>query len=81
MSDMNLGVSERLKPIHAEVVRMVTEEIAPLDAEYLAEVAAAMPEKRLTSAMDVADVAQFLFTPAADSMYGTVIPVSRADRR
>ena len=38
MSDMNLGVSERLKPIHAEVVRMVTEEIAPLDAEYLAEV-------------------------------------------
>jgi 3-oxoacyl-[acyl-carrier protein] reductase len=54
---------------------------ADMPAEYLAEVAAAMPEKRLTSAMDVADVAQFLFTPAADSMYGTVIPVSRADRR
>lgn len=38
MSDMNLGMSARLKPIHAQVQRMVAEDIAPLDAEYLAEV-------------------------------------------
>lgn len=38
MTDMNLGISDRLKPILAEVARMVAEDIAPLDAEYLAEV-------------------------------------------
>lgn len=38
MSDMNLGISARLKPIHAQIQRMVAEDIAPLDAEYLAEV-------------------------------------------
>jgi len=38
MSNMCLGMTERLKPIHAQVRRMVTEEIAPLDAEYLADV-------------------------------------------
>lgn len=37
-SDMALGKSERVKPIHAEVARMVAEEIAPLDAEFLSEV-------------------------------------------
>ena len=35
---MDLGISERLRPILAEVTRMVTEDIAPLDAEFLAEV-------------------------------------------
>jgi acyl-CoA dehydrogenase len=35
---MDLGMTERLKPIHAEVARMVREEIMPLDEEFLAEV-------------------------------------------
>lgn len=38
MSDMNLGMTERLKPIHERVARMVREEIMPLDEEFLAEV-------------------------------------------
>ena len=38
MSDMNLGMTERLKPIHEQVGRMVRDEIMPLDEEYLAEV-------------------------------------------
>src|SRR5262245_31895534 len=37
-SDMTLGMSERLKPIHEQVARMVADEIMPLDAEFLAEV-------------------------------------------
>jgi acyl-CoA dehydrogenase len=36
---MALGMSERLKPIHAKVAAMVRDEIAPLDHEFLAEVA------------------------------------------
>lgn len=38
MSDMNLGLTERLKPIHAAVRDMVQNEILPLEEEYLAEV-------------------------------------------
>ncbi len=38
MADMNLGMTERLKPIHERVARMVREEIIPLDDEFLAEV-------------------------------------------
>jgi acyl-CoA dehydrogenase len=38
MTAMDLGMTERLKPIHAEVARMVREEIKPLDDEFLAEV-------------------------------------------
>jgi len=37
-AEMNLGMTERLKPIHEQVARMVREEIMPLDAEFLAEV-------------------------------------------
>jgi acyl-CoA dehydrogenase len=37
-SEMNLGMTERLKPLHEKVSRMVREEIAPLDEEFLAEV-------------------------------------------
>jgi len=37
-AEMNLGMTERLKPIHEQVARMVREEIVPLDAEFLAEV-------------------------------------------
>nr|WP_201744824.1 acyl-CoA dehydrogenase family protein [Mesorhizobium microcysteis] len=35
---MNLGMTERLKPIHEKVARMVRDEIIPLDEEFLAEV-------------------------------------------
>jgi acyl-CoA dehydrogenase len=35
---MDLGMTERLKPIHDKVARMVRDEIMPLDEEFLAEV-------------------------------------------
>ncbi|MEX4008606.1 acyl-CoA dehydrogenase family protein [Mesorhizobium sediminum] len=35
---MNLGMTERLKPIHDKVAQMVREEIIPLDEEFLSEV-------------------------------------------
>ena len=38
MSDMNLGMTEKLKPIHARVAAMIRDEIIPLDEEFLAEV-------------------------------------------
>jgi len=38
MNQMALGMSARLKPIHAAVTAMIQDEIAPLDAEFLAEV-------------------------------------------
>lgn len=38
MTDMNLGMSERLAPIHGRVAKMVRDEIMPLDEEFLAEV-------------------------------------------
>jgi acyl-CoA dehydrogenase len=38
--EMALGMTERLKPIHEKVARMVREEIMPLDEEFLAEVGA-----------------------------------------
>lgn len=38
MTEMNLGMTERLKPIHEKVARMVREEIMPLDHEFLDEV-------------------------------------------
>ena len=38
MNDMSLGMTERLKPIHEAVTQMIAQEIAPLDAEFLAEV-------------------------------------------
>ncbi len=35
---MNLGMTERLKPIHEKVAQMVRDEIIPLDEEFLADV-------------------------------------------
>jgi acyl-CoA dehydrogenase len=35
---MDLGMTERLKPIHDQVARMIRDEIKPLDEEFLAEV-------------------------------------------
>lgn len=37
-SEMNLGMTERVKPLHEKVARMVREEIVPLDEEFLAEI-------------------------------------------
>lgn len=54
---------------------------ADMPDEYLAQVADGMPEKRLTAAEDVADLCSFLLRPAGDTLYGTVVPVSRAPRR
>lgn len=36
--DMALGMTERLKPIHEKVARIVRDEIMPLDEEFLAEI-------------------------------------------
>jgi 3-oxoacyl-[acyl-carrier protein] reductase len=49
--------------------------------QYLEAVAAEMPEKRLTSADDVAQFVNFLFTDAADPLYGKPLQISRAIRR
>ncbi|QPC90962.1 acyl-CoA dehydrogenase family protein [Mesorhizobium sp. INR15] len=38
MTEMNLGMTERLKPIHERVTAMVRDEIMPLGEEFLAEV-------------------------------------------
>ena len=38
MADMSLGMTERLKPIHARVAAMVRDEIMPLGEEFLAEI-------------------------------------------
>lgn len=38
MADMNLGMTERLKPIHQRVAAMVRDEIAPVGEAFLAEV-------------------------------------------
>ena len=54
---------------------------AELPDMYLEQVAEAMPEKRLTSAEDVAGTAAFLMSEAGDVLYGTVVPVSRAQRK
>jgi NAD(P)-dependent dehydrogenase (short-subunit alcohol dehydrogenase family) len=54
--------------------------IADIPDEFLDQVAASMPEGRLTSADDVAGVVQFLMTGAADSLYGSAIRVSRGER-
>ncbi len=38
MTGMDLGMTERLKPIHEKVARMVRDEIMPLDDEFEAEI-------------------------------------------
>jgi len=48
---------------------------------YLDQVVESMPEKQLTTVDDVADMAEFLMTPKADTMYGSIIHASRAERR
>jgi acyl-CoA dehydrogenase len=38
MSDMNLGMSERVKPLHEQVRTMIREDVMPVDEEFLEEV-------------------------------------------
>ncbi len=38
MSDMNLGMSDRVKPLHEKVRKMIQEDVLPVDEEFLAEV-------------------------------------------
>jgi 3-oxoacyl-[acyl-carrier protein] reductase len=54
--------------------------VADMPDEFLGQMAQAMPEKRLTSAEDVAGTVAFLMTNAADPLYGTPLRVSRGDR-
>jgi 3-oxoacyl-[acyl-carrier protein] reductase len=68
--------------VHILAPGMVPSQLtADMPQEYLDQVAAGMPEKKLTSAEDVAGIARFLMSPAADPLYGTIIPASRAARR
>ena len=55
--------------------------IADMPDRYLGQVVEGMPEKQLTTADDVADMAEFLMTPKADTLYGNIIHASRAVRR
>ena len=74
-----LGHGIRVQIIAPGIVRSAL--TADMPDEYLTQIAETMPEKRLTSAEDVADLADFLLSPAADSLYGTIVPASRAVRR
>ena len=47
---------------------------------YLEELIKKMPEKKLTSAEDVAHFAAFLMTADADPLYGSIIPITRGKR-
>jgi 3-oxoacyl-[acyl-carrier protein] reductase len=47
---------------------------------YIKELIKTMPEKKLTSAEDVAKFAAFLMTADADPLYGSIIPITRGRR-
>ena len=47
---------------------------------YLEELTKNMPEKKLTSAEDVANFAAFLMTADSDPLYGSIIPITRGKR-
>lgn len=47
---------------------------------YFEELIKNMPEKKLTSAEDVANFAAFLMTADADPLYGSIIPITRGRR-
>jgi 3-oxoacyl-[acyl-carrier protein] reductase len=54
--------------------------VSHIPDEFLEQVAASMPERRLTTAEDVAGVVEFLMTDAADTLYGNPIRISRGER-
>lgn len=74
-----LSHSIRVQIIAPGIVRSAL--TVDMPEEYLAQIAESMPEKRLTSAEDVTNLADFLLSPAADSLYGTIVPATRAARR
>jgi NAD(P)-dependent dehydrogenase (short-subunit alcohol dehydrogenase family) len=57
-----------------------TELVADMPEIFLDQIAEAMPEKMLTAAEDVAGMAAFCMTDAADPLYGTPIRISRGER-
>lgn len=57
-----------------------TELIADMPDSFLDQIAEGMPEMRLTAAEDVARMAAFCMTDAADPLYGTPIRISRGER-
>lgn len=57
-----------------------TDLIADMPQAFIEQVASTMPERRLTRAEDVADMAAFCFTDAADPLYGMPIRISRGAR-
>jgi NAD(P)-dependent dehydrogenase (short-subunit alcohol dehydrogenase family) len=58
-----------------------TDLIADMPDAFLDQIAEAMPEKRLTAPEDVAAMAAFCMTDAADPLYGTPLRISRGARR
>jgi 3-oxoacyl-[acyl-carrier protein] reductase len=54
--------------------------VSHMPDEFLEQVAASMPERKLTTAEDVAGVVEFLMTDAADTLYGNPIRISRGER-
>jgi len=48
---------------------------------YLEQMMERMPEKKLTSLEDIQGVSEYLLSPAADSLYGTIVPATRGERR
>lgn len=57
-----------------------TELVADMPDAFLDQIAETMPEKQLTAAEDVAAIAAFCMTDAADPLYGTPIRISRGER-
>ena len=57
-----------------------TELVADMPDAFLDQLAETMPEKMLTSAEDVAALAAFCMTDAADALYGAPLRVSRGAR-
>jgi len=49
--------------------------------KYMKIVEKDMPEKKMTTPDDISQICSFLMKKSADSLYGTLIPVSRAKRR
>jgi 3-oxoacyl-[acyl-carrier protein] reductase len=73
---------ERNIRVHIVAPGMVrTDLVSAMPVRYLDDVAAQMPEKRFTTVEDVARIVSFLFSSAADPLYGRLIQVSRAARR
>ena len=48
--------------------------------EYIRLIENQLPEGKLTTGMDVANICSFLFTQESEVLYGSVIPVSRGHR-